>query len=249
LIDETVIEKIIIAAGDLSADTVLEIGPGLGVLTSELVLAAKEVIAVEVDRQALKYLKENFVEELQSEKLKLVEGDALKINYANLGLADFNFKIIANLPYSITSHFFRNFLELGPKPSEIIVMIQKEVAKRLIAKPGEMNLLALSVQLYSEPEILFSVPPASFWPEPEVDSAVVRLVLRKETPDIDVKALFRLAKIGFSSKRKQLHNNLSVGLKLESAKVKEIFKSFGWREDIRAQDLSLDDWMKLTRSL
>ena len=242
-------------------DTVLEIGPGLGVLTSELVINAKQVIAVEVDRQAIKYLNDNFSEEIKAEKLRIVEGDALRINYKAQGLEDFNFKIVANLPYSITSHFFKNFLELGPKPEEIVVMIQYEVAKRMIAEPGEMNLLALSVQLYSEAEILFKVPPQSFWPEPEVDSAVVRLVLNKELParnashsdvggvNADIKQMFRVAKMGFSSKRKQLHNNLSSGLKLKTDAVKGIFAGFGWREDIRAQDLSLEDWILLTKTL
>lgn len=249
LIDETIVEKIIESSGLSLEDTVLEIGPGLGVLTSELVINAKQVIAVEVDRQAIKYLNDNFGEEIKAEKLKIVEGDALRINYKELGLKDFNFKIVANLPYSITSHFFKNFLELGPKPEEIVVMIQYEVAKRMIAEPGEMNLLALSVQLYSEAEILFKVPPQSFWPEPEVDSAVVRLILKKEMPDADIKQMFKVAKIGFSSKRKQLHNNLFSGLKLKTGAVKGIFAGFGWREDIRAQDLSLDDWVKLSKVL
>jgi len=247
LIDETIVEKIIESSGLSLEDTVLEIGPGLGVLTSELVINAKQVIAVEVDRQAIKYLNDNFGEEIKKEKLRIVEGDALRINYKAQGLEDFNFKIVANLPYSITSHFFKNFLELGPKPEEIVVMIQYEVAKRMIAEPGEMNLLALSVQLYSDAEILFKVPPQSLWPEPEVDSAVVRLILKKELVNADIKQMFRVAKMGFSSKRKQLHNNLSSGLKLKTDVVKGIFAGFGWRADIRAQDLSLEDWIKLSK--
>jgi len=227
----------------------LEIGPGLGVLTTDLLAKAKEVYAVELDRQAIKYLQLNFRSDLKTKRLKLIEGDALKINYSELGLTDFNFKIIANLPYSITSHFFKNFLEFGPKPKEIIVMIQKEVAQRLVSKPGEMNLLALSVQLFSQAEILFTVQSTCFWPEPAVESAVVKLVLKKKLPDVDIKALFRLAKIGFSSKRKQLHNNLANALKLKNEEVKAIFIDFGWREDIRAQDLSLDDWIKLVGKL
>lgn len=227
----------------------MEIGPGLGVLTEKLLEKAKEVFAVELDRQAAAYLKIKFAAELQADKLKLIEGDGLRINYPSLGFQDFNFQIVANLPYSITSRFFKNFLELGPKPKEMIVMIQKEVAKRLVARPGEMNLLALSAQLFARPEILFAVPPTCFWPEPEVDSAVVRLVLKKDLPEVDIKALFRLAKMGFSSKRKQLHNNLSGGLKTDSAKIKKAFVDLGWREDIRAQDLSVEDWIKLAKVL
>lgn len=249
MIDEDVVERISAAANLTAKDTVLEIGPGLGVLTQALLDKAGQVLAVELDRQALKYLQANFAGQLQTKKLQLVEGDALRINYAELGLADFNFKITANLPYSITSHFFKNFLELGPKPKEIIVMIQKEVAERLLAQPGEMNLLALSVQLFSQPEILFTVPSASFWPEPSIDSAVVKLAVRRELPNVDIKSLFRLAKIGFSAKRKQLHNNLASGLKIKNDEVKTVFAGFGWREDIRAQDLSLADWIKLTNKM
>lgn len=210
---------------------------------------AREVWSVELDQQVINYLKVRFIPELRSKKLRLLEGDALKLNFRDLGLEDFNFKIVANLPYSITSHFFRNFLEHGPKPSEITVMIQKEVAERLTAKPGEMSLLALSAQLFADIEYLFTVQSHCFWPAPKVDSAVVKLIVKKELPDVEVKALFRLAKIGFASKRKQLHNNLAGTLKLEKSLVKKIFIDFGWREDIRAQDLSLADWISLTKSI
>ncbi|MFA5021368.1 MAG: rRNA adenine N-6-methyltransferase family protein, partial [Patescibacteria group bacterium] len=117
------------------------------------------------------------------------------------------------------------------------------------AKSGEMNLLALSAQFFAEPEILFTVPPTCFWPEPAVESAVVRLKLKRKLPEADVKELFRLAKMGFSSKRKQLHNNLAGGLKIKNNEVKKIFSDLGWREDIRAQDLSVGDWVQLSKSL
>lgn len=249
LIDDSVIIKIIEQADLSPTDRVLEIGPGLGVLTAELLKVSKEVWSVELDQKVINYLKVRFVPELRSKKLKLLEGDALKLNFLAEGLEDFKFKIVANLPYSITSHFFRNFLEYGPKPSEITVMIQKEVAERITAKPGDMSLLSLSAQLYAEVEYLFTVQSHCFWPAPAVDSAVVKLIVKKELPEVDIKTMFRLAKIGFASKRKQLHNNLAGVLKLEKYVVKKLFVSFGWREDIRAQDLSLADWIRLTKAL
>jgi 16S rRNA (adenine1518-N6/adenine1519-N6)-dimethyltransferase len=247
LIDGNIIRKIIDGAGLTTEDTVLEIGPGLGVLTKELLTQAKRVIAVELDKQVIHFLRTEFKKEIKSKKLELIEGDVLKVNFRELGLADFNFKITANLPYSVTSQFFRQFLEHGPKPKEITVMIQKEVAQRMRAKKGEMNLLALSTQFFAEPEILFVVPPTCFWPAPAVDSAVIKLKLRSELPEVDIKLMFRLAKMGFASKRKQLHNNLSTGLKIKSEEVKAIFAEFGWREDIRAQDLEVDDWIRLAK--
>lgn len=249
LIDGNIVKKIIAGAGLTAEDTVLEIGPGLGVLTKELLACAKKVVAVELDRNVLHFLHTEFKSEFKSKKLLLVEGDALKINFYDLGLADYNFKIVANLPYSITSHFFRQFLERGPRPAEITVMIQKEVAQRMLAQKGEMNLLALSTQFFAEAEILFMVPPTCFWPAPAVDSAVIRLKLKTELPQIDSKKMFRLAKMGFASKRKQLHNNLAVGLKLKSEDIKAIFRDLGWREDIRAQDLEMNDWLLLVQNL
>ncbi len=249
LIDENIIKKIIDAAGLAKSDRVLEIGPGLGVLTRELISASGNVAAVELDDRVIAYLKQSLAGDISSGKFRLIEGDALRVNYRAEGFSDFNFKIVANLPYSITAKFFRQFLELGPKPSEIIVMIQKEVAQRICAPAGEMSLLALSAQLFSRPKILFTVSSQSFWPAPEVESAVVRLELKREIGSVDAKKLFRIAKIGFAAKRKQLHNNLSGGLGLSSGEVKAVFKKFGWREDARAQDLSVEDWMKLSEIL
>jgi 16S rRNA (adenine1518-N6/adenine1519-N6)-dimethyltransferase len=249
LVDDNIIKKIMDSANLQAIDQVLEIGPGLGVLTEKLLEQAKQVIAVELDKQVIVYLRTNFKKQLVSEKMILVEQDALKVNFREVGLKDFEFKIVANLPYSITSKFFRLFLEYGPKPTEIIVMIQKEVAKRIIAKKGEMNLLALSAQFFGEPEILFEVSRSCFWPEPEIDSAVIRIKLKQQLPEVDYKLMFRLARMGFASKRKQLHNNLAGGLKRSSEEIKEVLKQLGFREDIRAQDLAVKDWIGLTQAV
>lgn len=249
MIDNNIIQKISDAAKIKASDLILEVGPGMGVLTEVLLKSAGRVIAVELDKKVLAFLRDHFAKEIESGKLVLVENDILKTNLPALGLQDFNFKIVCNLPYSITSKFFRQFLEFGPKPSEITVMIQKEVAERMISPAGEMNLLALSTQFFSEPEILFTVAPTCFWPEPEVDSAVIRLQLKKSLPEVDVKMLFRLARLGFASKRKQLQNNLSNGLKIKSGEVKAVLEGLGLREDIRAQDLSVQNWVDLTKNI
>jgi len=250
LIDGNIVKKIIQESNLKKTDQVLEIGPGLGVLTEELLKVAGQVYCVELDKKVVAFLKDEYKKEITGEKLKLIEGDALKVDFKDYGLSDFNFKIVANLPYSITSAFFRKFLEFGPKPKEITVMIQKEVARRIMTRPGEMNLLALSVQFFADPEILFEVSSHCFWPEPEVNSAVIKLKLKEKLPKVNIKALFKLIRIGFSAKRKQLHNNLTAGFKsegLSSFQVKEKIIKAGLTPDSRAQDLTLDDWLKLLK--
>jgi 16S rRNA (adenine1518-N6/adenine1519-N6)-dimethyltransferase len=128
-------------------------------------------------------------------------------------------------------------------------MVQYEVAERIVSPAGEMSLLSLSAQFYSEAEIIFKVEKSSFWPAPKVDSAVIRLKLKEKLPKIDSKIFFRMAKIGFSSRRKQLHNNLSVGLKISSGEAKEAIKTCGFDEKIRAQDLRVEDWIQLAKGL
>ncbi|OQA35511.1 MAG: Ribosomal RNA small subunit methyltransferase A [Parcubacteria group bacterium ADurb.Bin326] len=249
LIDGNIVNKIIKASNLKSNDVVLEVGPGLGVLTEKLLSSAGKVIAIELDRKASSMLKERFVKEIKSGKLSLVEEDVLRVNFPAIGLSDFEFKLVANLPYSITSKIFRLFLEVGPRPSEMVVMIQKKVARRIIAKPGDMSLLSLSVQLYSDPEVLFDVSPNCFWPAPEVDSSVVKLKLKKDINPADYKLVFRLARMGFASKRKQLHNNLSGGLGKDNEAIKKIISELGWNEKIRAQDLSVPDWVTLSKRI
>lgn len=249
LIDGNIVNKIIASSNLKSDDVILEIGPGLGFLTEKLLSSAGKVIAIELDRKASSMLRERFAKEIKSDKLSLVEEDVLKVNFSTIGLSDFKFKLVANLPYSITSKIFRLFLEAGPRLSEMVVMIQKEVARRIIAKPGDMSLLSLSVQLYSDPEVLFDVSPNCFWPAPEVDSSVIKLKLKKDVNPADYKLMFRLARMGFASKRKQLHNNLSGGLSKDNEAIKKIISELGWNEKIRAQDLSVPDWVTLSKHI
>jgi 16S rRNA (adenine1518-N6/adenine1519-N6)-dimethyltransferase len=170
----------------------------------------------------------------------------LRFNPSDLPAA---YKIVANLPYNISSIFLRTFLEQKNYPERMVLLLQKEVAERLLAKPGGMNLLALSVQFYSQPEIIRLVKSGNFWPEPKVDSALVRLKLDSSRSDgysdSEKKAFFRLARVGFSAKRKMLKNNLAAGLGIDLTLAIELLKSANLPLQVRAEDLSLDDWQKL----
>lgn len=245
LFDENVVEKIVDSASLTKKDIVLEIGPGLGVLTDYLVERASQVVAVELDKKLVGFLHKKY-ESINN--LKIVEGDVLKLDLDTLDLPT-PYKIVANLPYNITSNFIRTFLEAKNPPTEMIIMIQKEVAQRIIAQVGDMSLLSLAVQFYAEPQILFTVGRGSFWPAPKVDSAVISLKLKKQPAFNDPKLFFKLAKIGFSAKRKQLHNNLANGFHLTSDEVKSLIKNVGLDERIRAQDLEIGDWIKLIKLL
>ena len=156
-----------------------------------------------------------------------------------------SFKIVANLPYNITSIFLRKFLSGDFKPDLMVLMLQKEVAERIVAGPGKMSLLAVSVQFYSEAKIIDYVPRNYFWPEPEVDRAIIKLKVESRKLKVDEKDFFRLVKIGFSSRRKMLKNNLANGFHIKPSEALTRIKMAGFSQNLRAQELSIDDWEKL----
>lgn len=244
LIDPQVLQNIIKVADLTGRENVLEVGPGPGVLTAELVKQAKKVMAVELDSTMLYALKKEF---RTAKNLLLVKDDILKLSFDFISEHFDNqpYQVIANLPYNITSHFIRRFSEADYAPTRMILMIQKEVAERITATPGEMSLLALATQFYFEAHIVFPVGKKSFFPSPKVDSAVIELVRRKKLPTIDQKAFFRLLKIGFSAKRKQLQNNLANGYHVPRIKSIEWLEKAGISIEARAQELSQTDWEKL----
>lgn len=249
----------IAAAGLGSDDIVLEIGAGFGNLTQELAKIAKKVIAVEPDKRIFPALQK--ISTAQKNIIP-VNDDVFKVNFEggfpkirrnkpkNGGNMDFrlqkhDYRIIANLPYQITSLVFRHFLEHGPRPKSMTVMVQKEMAERICANVGQKSILSLSVKLYSDPEIVFFVPKKDFFPVPEVDSAVVNLPDIRKKFDIDEKLFFRIVKIGFSSKRKKLANNLENGLDLGKNQIYLIFKSLHIYENARPQEIGLKTWVSL----
>lgn len=243
LVSSSVYDDIVIAAEINAKDEILEVGPGLGFLTVKLVKAAKRVVAVELDDKLAAYVQSGFAATDQ-ENIKIINQDILKFN-PSLEFEG-SYKIVANLPYNITSIFLRSVLSSPKKPELLVLMLQEEVANRIIAEPGKMSLLALSVQHYAQAEIVHLVPAHNFWPEPKVNSAVIRLRLKSQKfSPADDKLFFRLLKAGFSAKRKMLKNNLAGGLKLSTEETSEILSKSKINNKIRAEDLSLEDWYKL----
>jgi len=225
-----------------SNDTVLEIGPGLGTLTSEILRRADRVVAVEFDSELARKLPSQF----PGKNLKVITGDILKFDLSTMPVG---YKVVANVPYYITSKIVQILMTDVNKPSIAVLLVQKEVAERLAAKPGQMSILAVSAQLFAEVTLGDKVPAVLFTPPPKVDSQVVILKTR-QTPfltDVNEADFFRIVKAGFSAKRKKLRSSLSGGLKLSKPEVEEILGRAGISPDNRAETLSLDDWVRLTR--
>jgi 16S rRNA (adenine1518-N6/adenine1519-N6)-dimethyltransferase len=244
LVDSTVLEHIIASAEITSENDVLEIGPGLGSLTRLLANRAREVVAVEIDRHLLPVLKDVL---RHHNNVRIVPGDILEIDPAELVQSD-GYLVVANIPYYITSAVIRHLLEAKYKPIRMILTIQREVAERICAAEGDLSLLALSVQVYGAPRQVFRIPAGAFYPPPKVDSTVLRVDLYPEPlipPDI-LETFFRLAKAGFSQKRKTLRNALSAGLRRPAEATAVLLKSTGIDPQRRAETVSLEEWRRLT---
>ncbi len=237
-------------AADLRADdAVLEIGPGLGALTEVLAERARRVVAVEIDGRFIPHLRAEF---MSHPGVTIVQADILEANLqALMGPDAADYKVVANVPYYITSAIFRYLLESDAPPQKIVVTIQREVAERVTAGPGEMSLLAVSVQFYGEPRIAARLSAANFYPRPDVDSAVLVITPRAgglPLPSEEIDDFFRLVKAGFSQARKQIKNSLSAGLHAPTDEV------VGWLEAAeidprrRAETLALGEWLELYRA-
>ena len=244
LTNEAIARQIVESANLSTRDNVLEIGPGKGILTKYLAGSGAHVLAIEIDQRLIEPLKKNF------ENIEIIEGDILKIDLPKLiEKNNFkNYKVVANLPYYITSKIIRLLLETKYPPREMILMVQKEVGERIVAQDEKESILSISVKFYTDPEILFEVPRENFEPVPKVDSAVIKIKRKKNIPDIDVKNFFSLIHAGFSAKRKMLVNNLA-NLGHPRAKLLEILKEAGLEPTIRAEKLRVEDWVKLCNNL
>lgn len=247
LIDEKVLAAIVAAAEIKKQDNILEIGPGFGTLTEKL-LPAKRVLAVERDKKLCQYL----AGKLRSiHNLEIINTDILALS--NQAIARrFNsesYRIIANIPYGITGKIMRKFIsDIGPKPRDMVILAQKEVGERICASNKKNSLLSLSVNAYARPKIAFFVRKSSFWPIPKVDSVLLKIekISEKEVyPIRDIRMFWRIVRIGFSSPRKQIHNNLTNGLKLSKTALAEALKRAGIAASWRAEDVSLEQWVKL----
>ena len=239
--DPNALEKIVEVAGITPDTTVIEIGPGTGNLTRVLAREARRVIAVEIDDRLIPLLRAEFAAQPQVEVL---HADILTLDTAAY-VGGEPYIVVANLPYYITSAILRRLLaDLTAKPQRIIVTVQREVADRLTAEPGDMSLLAVSVQFYGRPEIVLRLNPAAFWPRPDVESSVVRIDVY-DSPPVEVpdeRSFFRVVRAGFGQKRKQLRNSLSAGLHLDKSRVDELLNQSGIDPQRRAETLSLEEW-------
>jgi 16S rRNA (adenine1518-N6/adenine1519-N6)-dimethyltransferase len=244
LIDQKSLEVIVQIAEIDRADTVLEIGPGLGNLTYLLASHAKDVAAVEIDSKLIPILESTFAE---AGNVHIIHGDILNIPI-NTVIQQPDYVVVANIPYYITSALFRHLLEAENRPARMILTVQYEVAQRICAQPGQMSLLALSVQVYGRPEIRAKIPAPAFFPQPEVDSAVVRVDLFGSLPieSSQLNLFFRLAKAGFSQKRKTLRNAVSAGMAWTKETSSAYLNQAGIDPQRRAQTLSLTEWIRLT---
>jgi len=242
LIDGEVLKNIIAAAELTSTDTIIEVGPGLGVLTRELAQRAGRVIAIELDNKLAALLKQTLA---PFNNVTIINDDVLKLEPASLAT---DYKVVANLPYYITSPVLRHFLEAPIKPRVMILMVQKEVAEAIAARPGEMSLLAVSVQLYGEPKIISDVPAGCFYPPPKVDSAIVRVDLYPQPKvAVDEEDFFELVRAGFSAPRKQLANSLAQGLGVPKSDALALLKAAGISPQRRAETLALEEWARLLK--
>ena len=241
--DSSALEKIALAAEIQRDDCVLEIGPGLGSLTRYLAVSAQKVTAVELDPDLLAPLRAVLK---PYQNVHVIHGDILELSISEI-IDQPDYLVVANIPYNITSAIIRHLLESNPKPRRVVLTIQKEVAERICARPGDLSLLALSVHVYGAPSIAAKIPANFFHPAPKVDSAILRIDIHKE-PLIHVELLdifFKLIKAGFAQKRKTLRNSLSAGLHISPQNSEALLTSAGLDFMRRAETLSIEEWKGL----
>lgn len=242
--DRDILAQIADAADITPDDTVLEIGPGLGTLTSELLRRAKKVIAVEIDGDLAAKLPNQF----PGKDLEVINQDILTFDLTTLPAG---YKVIANVPYYITSKIVQYLMTATNKPAATVLLVQKEVAQRLAAEPGDMSILAISAQVYAEVSMGIAVPAAYFTPPPKVDSAVIIMKTRSQNAlgDVSEQAFFRVVKAGFSAKRKKLRSSLSGGLGKPKSDVEKLLLEIDLNPESRAEMLSISDWVRLADHL
>lgn len=237
------IKKIISVSFLTQDDTVLEIGPGDGALTKNLLETGAKVIVVEKDDRLIPILEEKFQKELREKKLQIIHDDILK---TNLNILPKKYKLVANIPYYITGQIIRMFLELEHQPELITILIQKEVAERIIAKDKKESLLSISIKAYGEPKYISTVPKGSFNPMPKVDSAIISIynISKNNFKIINEKDFFEILHFGFAHKRKQLIPNLSEVFKKDN--LLYIFDKLKINQKARAEEISLEKWLEIT---
>jgi 16S rRNA (adenine1518-N6/adenine1519-N6)-dimethyltransferase len=243
LVSRSALRSVVDAAELTPDDAALEVGAGHGALTVELARRARRVVAIELDHAILPVLRETT---MLFPNVEIVARNLLDVEPEDLFGAE-PYKLVANLPYYITGATLRHFLEARNPPRLLVVMVQREVAERMVASAGQMSLLSLSVQFYGKPHIVAHVPTSAFYPPPKVDSAIVRIDLHPAPLSLAERDwLFALARAGFAEKRKQIHNSLARHLDVDPARIQSWLHTAGIEPTRRAQSLSLEDWLRLT---
>ncbi len=242
LIDQTVLDRIVSTAKPNSDDLVVEIGAGTGELTEQLAERAQRVLAIEIDPKLVQLLGDRFTDR---DNVEIIQQDATTVDMADLTGGE-PYRVIGNLPYSVASPILRTLLESSHPPTQILAMLQREVALRLVAPPGRYNLLGISVLIYAEPELCFEVPATAFFPSPEVSSAVVRLNVRASPLVPDHRdEFFRIVSAGFAHSRKQIHNSIPRVLWSAENVIDDVLLEAKIDPQLRAQNLTIDDWIRL----
>jgi len=249
---------VIVRAGSINpGDIILEIGPGTGVLTEKLLAASCQVLAIEKDDKLYEFLKTKFEKYISLGKLKLIHGNALEFNPQSYQLEPRSYKLISNIPYNITGAILKKFLGAKNQPKIMALLVQKEVAKRIIGRPlggsaskwGKESILSISVKAYGAPKYIETVKAGSFAPAPKVDSAIIAIenISKKFFADFSENKFFRILRAGFKSKRKKLSSNLATIF--AKAKILETFRKLDLDSNLRAEDVDLDTWKKLVANL
>lgn len=240
------VNRAIEAASLQKNDTVLEIGPGKGFLTDELLRTAKYVVAIEKDDDLYAELSQKYQQEIKEKKLELIHEDILEINLEKKGLKDGSYKVIANIPYNITGLIITKFLECSPRPNLMVLMTQKEVAERIVSKDGKESILSISVKAFCIPKYITTVKSGNFSPRPKVDSALLGFFEITDKLHSHKSDFFELLKAGFSQKRKKLLSNLENHYKIELVSV---FSRLNIDENTRAEKLSFENWLSILKEI
>ncbi len=243
LVSQAALDQILKAADLGDKEQILEIGAGLGALTRELARHDHKIIAIEYDQRFIPILHDLLK---PYANVRVIQGDILQLELKDI-VAPPDYIVVANIPYQITSALIRKLVEAPYPANRVILTIQKEVAERIIAQPGDLSLLALSVQIFGKPLLRSQIPPSAFFPSPAVDSCILRIDMHPEpkVPVDDIDLFFRIAKAGFSQKRKKLRNAIAAGLQISTSDVEEIMLAAKVSPSQRAQELTLDEWKRI----
>jgi 16S rRNA (adenine1518-N6/adenine1519-N6)-dimethyltransferase len=247
LVTDSVFDKILGAADLKPDDVVIEVGPGTGFLTERLVEKVKKVIAVEFDAGMVRLLRERF---FNVKNLEIVHSDILKFWIRGSGVLPKKYKVVANIPYYITSPLIKLFLQSDCRPSQMVILVQNEVAEKVCGL-SDNGVLTLETQLFGKPTIVDTVPPGSFWPPPKVESAILQIKVypKPKVPEKDVQDFIRLLKFGFNQRRKKLANSLEAGLRIDLGQIREHLERAKIDLNWRAENLQIGDWQRLLKEL